>query len=75
MYLYEAFGPHEAIGLGFVFLLGGVMTTLTGRSSTEGLVTTSVGEDNETVAAVEHSATDVALSRSMHFRHGGSNPS
>ena len=33
MCLYEAFGPYEAIGLGFVFFLGGVMTTFTGRFS------------------------------------------
>ena len=33
MYLYEAFGPYEAIGLGFVFFLGGVMMTFTGRFS------------------------------------------
>ena len=44
-------------------------------SSAEGLVTTSVVEDDETTEAVEHSATDVAVSRSMHFIHGGSNPS
>ena len=44
-------------------------------SSAEGLVTTSTGEDIATVAAVEHSATEVALSRLMHLRHGGSNPS
>ena len=44
-------------------------------SSAEGLVTTSIGEDIATVAAVEHLATEVALSRSRHLRHGGSNPS
>ena len=40
--------------------------------SAEGLVTTSTVED---IATVEHPATEVALSRSMHLRHGGSNPS
>ena len=40
-------------------------------SSEEGLVTTSVVEDRAIVAAVEHSAIEVALSRSMHFKHGG----
>ena len=40
-------------------------------SSTEGLVTTSVVEDRATVAAVEDSAIEAALSRSMHFKHGG----
>ena len=38
-------------------------------SSAEGLVTTSTVEDIATVVVVEHSATEVALSRSRHLRH------
>src|SRR6266516_412391 len=44
-------------------------------SSVEGLVTTSVVEDIATVEAVEHSPTETALSRSTHFRDGGSKSS
>ena len=45
------------------------------ESSAEGSVPTSIVEDIATVAAVEHPATEVAVSRLMHLRHGGSNPS
>ena len=31
--MYEAFGPYDALGLGFVFFPGGVMMTFTGRFS------------------------------------------
>jgi len=44
-------------------------------SSEEGLVTTSAVEDIATVVVVEHPATEAALSRSRHFKHGGSKPS
>ena len=44
-------------------------------SLAEGLVTTLAVEDIVTVAALENSATETTLSRSRHFRHGGSNPS
>ena len=40
-------------------------------SSVEGLVTTSVVED---IATSEHPATETTLSRSRHFKHGGTNP-
>ena len=42
-------------------------------SSVEGLVTTSAVEDIATSEVVEHSTTETALSRSRHFKHGGTN--
>ena len=42
-------------------------------SSVEELVTTSAVEDIATSEAVEHSATETTLSRSRHFKHGGTN--
>ena len=42
-------------------------------SSNEELVIAEAGEEFETLAASEHSDEELADSRSMHFRHGGTN--
>ena len=40
-------------------------------SSYEELVIAEVGEEFETLAAFEHYGEELAVSRSMHFNHGG----
>ena len=42
-------------------------------SSDEELVIAEAGEEFVTVEAFEHSGEELADSRSMHFKHGGSN--
>ena len=41
----------------------------------EEFVTTQTDEEFAAIEAFEHSGEELADSRSMHFRHGGSNPS
>ena len=52
-----------------------ILISNSGGILSRGVITTSTVEDIATAVAVEHSATEVTLSRSMHLRHGGSNPS
>ena len=44
-------------------------------SSDEELVTAEACEEFETLAAFEHSGEELADSRSMHFKQGGTNSS
>ena len=44
-------------------------------SSDEELVIVEIGEDIVTFEAFEHSGEELADSRSMHFKHGGTNSS
>ena len=44
-------------------------------SSDEELVIAEAGEEFEALAAFEHSGEELADSRSMHFKHGGTNSS
>ena len=44
-------------------------------SSYEELVIAEAGEEFVTVEAFEHSGEELADSRSMHFKHGGTNSS
>jgi hypothetical protein len=44
-------------------------------SSEEGLVTTATIEDIATSEVVEHLAIEIALSRSRHFKQGGTKSS
>ena len=44
-------------------------------SSDEEFVTTETVEEFSAIEAFEHSGDELADSRSMHFKHGGSNPS
>ena len=44
-------------------------------SSDEELVIAEACEEFETLAAFEHSGEELADSRSMHFKHGGTNSS
>ena len=44
-------------------------------SSDEELVIAEAGEEFVTVEAFEHSGEELADSRSMHFKHGGTNSS
>ena len=44
-------------------------------SSDEELVIAEAGEEFVTVEALEHSGEELADSRSMHFKHGGTNSS
>ena len=44
-------------------------------SSDEELVVAEAGEEFVTVEAFEHSGEELADSRSMHFKHGGTNSS
>ena len=45
------------------------------KSSDEELLIAEAGEEFVTVQAFEHSGEELADSRSMHFKHGGTNSS
>ena len=59
--MYNSFSPASSVILAM--------------SSDEELVIVETGEEFETLAALEHSGEELADSRSMHFKHGGTNSS
>ena len=59
--MYNSFSPASSVILAM--------------SSDEELVTTETGEEFVTFEVFEHSGEELADSRSMHFKHGGTNSS
>ena len=57
--VYNSFSPASSVILAM--------------SSDEELVIVEACEEFETLAAFEHSGEELADSRSMHFKHGGTN--
>ena len=55
--------------------LGPALSVILAMSSDEELVIAEAGEEFLTVEAFEHSGEELADSRSMHFKHGGTNSS
>ena len=51
------------------------LSVILAMSSDEELVIAEPGEEIVTVEACEHSGEELADSRSMHFKHGGTNSS
>ena len=49
------------------------LSVILAMSSDEELVIAEAGEEFVTVEAFEHSGKELADSRSMHFKHGGTN--
>ena len=59
--IYNSFSPASSVILAM--------------SSDEELVIAETGEEFVTLEAFEHSGEELADSRSMHFKHGGTNSS
>ena len=59
--MYNSFSPASSVILAM--------------SSAEELVIVEAGEEFATLEAFEHSDEELADSRSMHFKHGGTNSS
>ena len=59
--VYNSFSPASSVVLAM--------------SSDEELVIAETGEEFVTFEAFEHSGEELAVSRSMHFKHGGTNSS
>ena len=59
--VYKSFSPASLV--------------LLAMSSDEELVIAETGEEFVTLEAFEHSGEELADSRSMHFKHGGTNSS
>ena len=59
--VYNSFSPASSVILAM--------------SSDEELVIAETGEEFVTFEAFEHSGEELAVSRSIHFRHGGTNSS
>ena len=51
------------------------LSVILAMSSDEELVIAEAGEEFVTIEEFEHSDEELAVSRSMHFRHGGTNSS